>query len=169
MIDLLSSIDWGRVLTGIAAFIAGIVVRTLLDLRLGLFLIKYFWWVRPRWIFGENPHALTGTWEQTWGSGGSAQFKSEVDRHAHARMRQLGRYCYTEAIYQGKTYYFFGRVHGEHVVGEWFDLEDRAGYYGTFQLRIVDSNNLDGRWMGHSKTTHEIRSDTLICKRVKRA
>lgn len=167
MWTLLTSIDWLHVFTTIAAFLAGIVVKTLLDLRIGLFIVKYFWWIRPRWIFGENPHALGGTWEHIWGAGGSELFAKDVDRHAHTDMRQLGSYCYAESIYQGRRYYFFGRVHGEHIVGEWFDLKDRAGYYGTFQLRVVNANRLEGLWMGHSQSSHTIRSDSSVWNRVK--
>lgn len=58
MLDVFSGIDWAHVLSVVAAFLVGIVVKTLLDLRLALFLIKYFWWVRPRWIFGENRTGL---------------------------------------------------------------------------------------------------------------
>jgi len=82
-----------------------------------------------------------------------------MDRHSHAVLRQLGRYCYAEMIYQGKYYYFFGRVHGEYLVGEWFDLKDKSGYFGTFQVRVVNSARMEGKWMGHSQSTREIRAD----------
>ena len=82
-------------------------------------------------------------------------------------MKQFGSYCYAELIARGKVYYFFGKISGEHLVGEWADLNDRLGYFGAFQLRILDSDNLQGIWIGHSKTTGEIRSDKSIWTRVK--
>lgn len=164
--NFLSLIDWGHVFTAVAAFIVGIVVKTVLDMRLALFLVKYCWWLRPRWILGDDPHALAGTWQHIWGAGGSDAYKNPTDRHSHAVMRQLGRYCYAELIYQGKYYYFFGRVHGEYLVGEWFDLKDKSGYFGAFQVRVVNASRLEGKWMGHSQTTREIRADSSDWTRV---
>jgi hypothetical protein len=167
MIAWLQTIDYSNILTSIAAFGAGIVVKTLLDLRLGIGMVKYFWWIRPRWIFGENPHSLGGTWEHTWGSGGSDAYSEATDRHDHATLRQLGRYFYADYISKKKRYYFFGRVFGSYAVGEWFDLKDRSGYYGTFELRIVNSDCMQGKWMGHSQQSHEIRVDSSVWKRVR--
>lgn len=166
MLDVFSGIDWAHVLSVVAAFLIGIVVKTLLDLRLALFLIKYFWWVRPRWIFGENPHGLAGTWKHIWDSGGSEKYVNADDRSDHATMRQLGQYCYADFIYQGKRYYFFGRVHGDYLVGEWFDLKDRSGYFGTFQVRVVSSDSMKGLWMGHSKESHLIRTGDSTWTRI---
>ncbi|WP_200227300.1 hypothetical protein [Rubrivivax gelatinosus] len=152
-------VHWSTVATGVASFVAGVVIKTILDLRLGVAMVKYFWWVRPRWIFGENPHSLSGTWDHIWDSGGSDDFISEADRHAHPIIRQLGPYCYAEYISKRKIYYFFGRVVGQYFIGEWFDLKDRTGYYGTFELHIINSNQMIGKWMGHSQKSHEIRVD----------
>jgi hypothetical protein len=166
MWSILVAVDWVHVLTVIAAFLVGIIVKTLLDLRLALFLIKYFWWVRPRWVFGENPHELSGTWKHIWESGGSEKYASADDRSDHTTFRQLGHYCYADFIYQGRRYYFFGKVHADYLVGEWFDLKDRSGYFGTFQVRVVDSDNMKGLWMGHSKDTHLIRTGSSIWTKI---
>jgi hypothetical protein len=165
--DILSLINWTTVLSSAAAFVVGIVVKTLLDFRLALWLVRYFWWVRPRWILGENPHTLAGTWEHIWGAGGSEGYANPTDRHCHATMRQLGRYCYADMIYKGVRYYFYGAVHGQYLVGEWFDLTDRSGYFGVFQLRVVNSNRMEGKWMGHSQSEQIIRVDTSEWTRVK--
>jgi hypothetical protein len=159
-------INWSIVATSTISFAIGIVVKTILDLRLGIAMVKYFWWIRPRWIFGENPHVLSGTWDHIWEAGGSTEFAKEVDRHGHPKIRQLGAYCYAEFISKGKTYYFFGRVVGQYFVGEWFDLKDRSGYYGTFELRVINSNQMEGKWLGHSQNTGEIRVDNSRWTRV---
>lgn len=166
MLNAIKSIDWIHVLTVVAAFLAGIVVKTLLDLRLALFLIKYCWWVRPRWIFGENPHALSGTWHHIWDSGGSDKYANPTDRSDHTTLRQLGAYCYAELIYQGRRYYFFGKIQGDYLLGEWFDLKDRSGYFGTFQVRVVNSTRLEGMWMGHSQESHTIRTGNSVWSRI---
>ncbi len=162
----LPAIDWPHVATAAVSLVVGIVLRTVLDLRLGIAIVKYFWWVRPRWIFGENPHGLGGTWDHVWDPGGSVGFANAADRHGHPTIRQLGSYCYAEFISKGKTYYFFGRVVGQYFVGEWFDLKDRSGYYGVFELRILNSNTMEGKWIGHSQTTADIRVDDSHWKRV---
>lgn len=159
-------VNWSSVLTGTVSFTAGIILKTILDLRLGVAMVKYCWWIRPRWIFGENPHALAGTWDHVWESGGSAEFSNAVDRHGHPKIKQLGSYCYAEFISKGKTYYFFGRIVGQYFVGEWFDLKNRSGYYGTFELRIINSDFMEGKWIGHSQKTSEIRVDDTRWKRI---
>lgn len=166
MWNTLAEIDLIHVLTAIAAFLAGLVVKTLLDLRLAIYLIKYFWWVRPRWVFGENPYALSGTWKHIWESGGSTTYTTADDRSDHATLRQLGQYCYADFIYQGRKYSFFGRVRGNYLVGEWFDLKDRVGYFGTFQVRIVNSDSMKGLWMGHSKNSHTIRTGDSVWTKI---
>ena len=164
--SLLSEINWVAVATSVASFVAGIIIKTILDLRLGIWMVKYLWWIRPRWIFGENPHALAGTWDHVWEAGGSDEFAREADRHGHPKIRQLGSYCYAEFISKSRTYYFFGRVVGQYFVGEWFDLKDRSGYYGTFELRIINSDQMEGKWIGHSQKKAEIRVDESHWKRV---
>jgi len=159
-------ISYSAVATSVASFAAGIVVKTILDLRLGILMVKYLGWIRPRWIFGANPYELSGTWDQEWGSGGSVLFANDVDRHGHPKIWQLGSYCYVEFISKSKTYYCFGRVVGAYFIGEWFDVKDRTGYYGTFELRIVNSDQMQGKWIGHSQTASEIRVDDWQWKRV---
>lgn len=164
--SLIPEIYWSTIITSAGSFALGIIIKTILDLRLGIAMVKYLWWIRPRWIFGENPHSLAGTWDHVWHSGGSTEFARESDRHGHPRIRQLGSYCYAEFISKNKTYYFFGRVVGQYFVGEWFDLKDRAGYYGTFELRIINSDKMEGKWIGHSQKSPEIRVDSTYWNRV---
>ena len=119
-----------------------------------------------RTVFRDNPSNLGGQWDATWDSGGSEKFSTDNERHGHPVIRQLGRYCYAQFISKGRTYGFFGKVIGEHWVGEWFDTTDQNGYFGVFQLRIVDSERLEGVWLGHSKRELSIRSDKFTWKKV---
>lgn len=164
--SLMNYVHWSSILTGSISFVAGIILKTILDLRLGVAMVKYCWWIRPRWIFGENPHSLAGTWDHVWESGGSVEFADAVDRHGHPEIKQLGSYCYAEFISKGKTYYFFGRIVGQYFVGEWFDLKNRTGYYGTFELRVINSDLMEGKWIGHSQKTAEIRVDDMRWRRI---
>jgi hypothetical protein len=162
----LPDIAWSTVATGVASFAAGVVVKTLLDLRLGVTMVKYLWWLRPRRVFGENPYGLAGRWEHIWASGGSKAFAKEIDRHGHPQIWQFGVYCYAEFVSKGRTYAFFGRIAGQYFVGEWFDLKDRSGYYGTFELRIVNSDKMEGMWIGHSQEEARIRVGRSSWRRV---
>jgi len=161
------SVDWSHVLTASIALVIGIVLKTLLDLKLAVFVVKHFSWVPTRWLFRHREHHLAGQWEHVWDSGGSEAFEDVRHRHGHPLMKQFGSYCYAEFFARGKLYYFFGRISGEHFVGEWADARDRLGYFGAFQLRIIDSDKMEGLWIGHSKTNGEIRSDKSVWTRIK--
>lgn len=150
----------------VAPFAAVFVLKLLLDLRAAHFLVKYFFWVPLRNYFREKPVSLSGEWEHLWGAGGSAGFAAPVDRHGHTMLRQLGSYCYAEFYSQGIRYAFFGQIKGGYWVGEWFDVQDQAGYYGAFHVEIVSSKQMRGLWLGHSKTNRDIRSDSTEWKRV---
>lgn len=83
-------------------------------------------------------------------------------------MRQLGSFVYAEFYSQGVLYAFFGQIKHGYVVGDWFDIKDQNGYFGVFQLEISNSQQLKGRWLGHSKQDRTIRSDTSQWKKVDR-
>ena len=167
MDSMFQSVDWAHVTTGVVALIAGVILRTLFDLQLARVLVQYLSFIPTRWLFRHREHGLAGQWEHTWDSGGSVQFGDVRDRHSHPKIRQFGSYCYAEFLSKGKWYYFFGKISGDHMVGDWADLRDTSGYFGAFQLRIVDADNLRGVWMGHSKTSVDIRSDNSTWKRIK--
>lgn len=69
-------------------------------------------------------------------------------------------FSYWVADFEASTvrYRAFGRITDEHIVGRWYDRSDRKGYYGAFELEIVDAKCLRGRWLGHSKDSREIRT-----------
>lgn len=164
--SIISQVNWPAVLTSVASFLLGIVVKTVLDLRTGLFIVKYFSWICPDRLFRDNSYKLSGIWEHVWSSGRSEAFENPLDRHSHSKLYQLGPYCTAEFIAKRHTYIFFGKLRGEYLVGEWFNKQDRAGYYGAFQLRVLDSSHLDGMWIGHSKTVNKIRVDSFKWTRI---
>jgi len=162
------SVDWSEVVTMSVAFMAGIVVKGLLDLRLGTWIVRLFWWIPTRWLFRDSPPAISGQWENIWESGGSETYAAATDRHSHPVIWQFGRYIYAEFFSQGRKFGFFGRISADYIVGEWFDVNDKWGYFGAYQLRMVDSNRMEGMWIGHSKKSHGIRADKSVWTRINR-
>lgn len=160
------SIEWNTILNSAIAFVVLIALKALLDLRLVQMFVRYFFWIPLRNYFREKPVQISGQWEQIWGGANSCNFQSETERHGHPDINQLGSYCYGEFISKNVTYVVFGRVVGEYFVGDWYDKKDPRGYFGAFQLEIRDSQNMIGRWVGHSKTIHEVRSDIWEWKKV---
>lgn len=154
------NIDWSAVATGTVTFLVLLILKTLFDFKLAQGFVKYFYWLRVRNFFRSRPTTIGGKWEQVWESANSLSFNDRSDRHSHPEIRQLGSYCYTEFIAKGITYSVFGRVINDHFVGEWYDKKDPLGYYGAFQLQIIDSNTMKGQWVGHSKKEYQVKADT---------
>jgi hypothetical protein len=148
-------------------FAVVLLLKFLLDLRLANFAVKYLFWIPIRAILREKPMELAGEWEHIWSSGGSISFASPTSRHGHSSLRQWGSYCYAEFYSNSGRYAFFGKIKGNFVVGEWFDVNDPAGYFGVFQLEIVTSHALKGLWIGHSKQKRDIRCDTSEWKKIR--
>jgi hypothetical protein len=159
------TIDTTTVVTGCLTFALGLVLQTLLDLHIAQFLVKYFWWLPVRNIFRTKPPRLGGVWEEYWDAE-TDSFPDQRDRHGHVMLRQLGSYCYGEFFSKQITYCIFGQIQGAYIIGRWYDRADELGYFGSFQLTIVDSSNLHGRWFGHSKTRPGIRHGEWTWKRI---
>lgn len=160
------NIDWTAVATGAASFMVLLVIKILIDFRLGALIVKNLHWFPVRNWFRDKPPKLAGTWEQIWGAGGSESFSDVATRHDHTVIKQFGNYCYTEFFSNKVRYALFGHINQNYIVGDWYAVEDPLGYFGAFQLEIVDSNTIDGKWIGHSKTTKKIRSDNFTATRV---
>ena len=128
-------------------------LRALLDLEIGVWVIRLFHWVPTRWIFRHRYLELKGQWEHIWG-GDVGQHIAETDRHGQHYMYQLFRWVYAGTRSNGKIFTAFGRIQGDYLIGRWYDNKDEVGYFGAFQLRIIDSDELDGTWIGHSKHTN---------------
>lgn len=127
-----------------------LIIRTLLDLEMGVWVVRMLHWVPTRWLFRQKYVSLNGEWEHIWG-GQVGRFALEKDRHGHHYMYQLFRWVYAGTRSQGAVFAAFGRIQGEYLIGRWYDKNDPNGYFGAFQLRIVSSAELDGTWTGHSK------------------
>jgi len=153
------SLDWTAIATGLAAPVAVLLVKNLLDLSLGQKLVKWFHWVPVRGIFRDRPPDLSGKWEQIWGAGGSEAYANDMDRHSYTKVRQFGRYVYAEFDSRGDGYAFFGKIRGQYIIGEWCDRADPNAYFGAAQLRIISSREMEGCYLGHSKRTSLVGSD----------
>ena len=151
------TIDWSIVVTHSVAFAAGLTLKTLMDFDIAHVVVKYFHWVPVRTIFRRDDPPLGGTWEEAWETHAASHLDPK-DRHSHPVIRQFGPYCYAEHYAKGIKYKTFGHIRGEYLVGHWSNVKDRRGYFGTFQLRIIDSNNLVGRWIGHSRESTTVNS-----------
>ncbi len=146
---------------------AVLLLRLLLDLEMGVWLIRLLNHVPTRAIFRHKFVTLRGDWEHVWG-GEFGRFDREKDRHGHHYMFQLFRWVYAGTRSQGRVFGVFGRIQGEYLIGRWYDDTDEAGYFGAFQLRIVDGSTLDGKWLGHSKKNPaNIRSGTWTWTKCK--
>ena len=127
-----------------------LVLRALLDLEMGVWVVRLLYWVPTRWIFRNRCIPLQGQWEHIW-SGKDNLNLDEKDRHGQHYMYQLFRWVYAGTRSRGKVFSAFGRIQGDYLIGRWYDNKDEAGYFGAFQLRIIDSTQLEGKWIGHSK------------------
>lgn len=152
-------IDLNVIATGLLAPVAILIVKTLLDFKLAHLFVKFFWWLPVRGMFRSKPLNISGSWEQLWESAGSDGFAEPSQRHSHPSIRQFGSYCYTEFQSKKITYVVFGKVVNDYFVGDWYDKSDSNGYFGAFQLQIVDSKTMKGKWIGHSKTKYDVKGD----------
>ena len=162
---ILVNLDLNVIATGLAAPVAVLIIKTLLDFSLAHYFVKYFWWLPVRGLFRDHPADLSGKWEQTLGAGGSETFKDSVDRHSYTVMRQLGRYIYTEFDSKDVSYALFGKIRGSYVIAEWYDRADKYAYFGAAQFRILDISELDGFYVGHSRRTAAVGQDTWKWRR----
>lgn len=152
-------LDFNVIITGLAAPVSVLLVKTLLDFSLAHFIVKYFWWFPTRSIFRDAPTNLSGVWEQQWGAAGSSDFQNDIDRHSHLILRQFGRYCYAEYYSKGFLYCLFGKIENAYLIGTWRDKKNKHSYFGAFQLRVVDGKILEGKYVGHSRHTCVVQQD----------
>lgn len=134
----------------VAVLIVVLALRALLDLEMGIWIIRLFHWVPTRWIFRHRYVKLKGDWEHIW-EGDVGNYAKDIDRHGQHYLYQLFRWVYAGTRSRGKVFAAFGRIQGEYLIGRWYDKKDDCGYFGAFELRIVDNSELRGRWTGHSK------------------
>ncbi|RZK16707.1 MAG: hypothetical protein EOO43_14205 [Flavobacterium sp.] len=161
------NIDWTNIVTGLLAFLLGLLVKTLLDHNLAIWIVKYFNNTPVRFIYRTSPHNISGFWEQIWEFAAGESFTNSTERHSHTRLKQLGKYIYGEFYSASKEYYLFGEIKDNYIIGHWSDKNDKLGYFGSFEIRIVDSNCMEGKWIGHSKKTQMIYGDLWNWKKIR--
>lgn len=160
------NLDWSYVLTTVIAFLIGLIVKTLLDHNLAIWIVKYLNNTPVRFIYRTNPNKLSGDWEQNWDfTNAIDSYKETTERHSYTELKQLGKYLYSEFYSQDEKYFFFGEIKNNYIVGTWGDLNDKLAYHGSFELRVVDSKNMVGKWIGHSKNQHIINADNWVWKK----
>ncbi len=81
-----------QVLAHSGVLILGIIVKSMLVLELGVWIVRLLHWVPVRGIFRSRVPAVAGNWDQCWDTD-SANFSEPVDRHGHTSLRQFFRYC----------------------------------------------------------------------------
>jgi len=101
---------------------------------------------------------LKGEWDVYWESD-SENFSDERDRHKTANIYQFGSYCFAEYAAKDQRYCLFGKVERGFITGTWYNKNDSYGYHGAFQLKIINSRQLEGRWLGYSNSANKINTD----------
>lgn len=164
--DLINNINWNSVLTGTISFFLVLIIKQFLDFKLAHWWVKYFHWIPLRNYLRKKPIDISGSWEENWSIEGTKSFEDPTTRHSHPKIKQLGHYCYAEFIANGITYGVFGTIMNDYLIGEWYDINDRIGYFGTFHLKIERKGFMAGKWLGHSKSFHGIREGNWVWKKL---
>lgn len=140
-----------QILTPLIPFTLGILLKTLLDFNLAKIIVKRLYWIPVRSIFRMKVHNISGIWEQVWENETSEKYSHKNTRKSKVEIKQFGKYCYGEfRSANDEEYYIFGEITDRYIIGKWSDCNTDLGYYGSFEFRIVDQNNLNGIWLGHS-------------------
>ena len=110
----------------VALLSAVLLLRALLDLEMGIWVVRLLHWIPTRWLFRHQYVKLKGNWDQIWG-GDFGRFDKEIDRHGQHFTYQLFRWVYAETRSQGAVFSAFGRIQGDFLIGRWYDNRDDAG------------------------------------------
>ena len=117
----------------VALLSAVLLLRALLDLEMGIWVVRLLHWIPTRWLFRHQYVKLKGNWDQIWG-GDFGRFDKEIDRHGQHFTYQLFRWVYAGTRSQGTVFSAFGRIQGDYLIGRWYDNRDDAGYFGAGPL-----------------------------------
>lgn len=131
-------------------FIIGIFLKILLDLNLGIFFIKTFYWISLRGIFRIKSNKISGIYKQHWTLNNNKKYSKISDRQSLITLKQLNNYCYGKFVSKEDTYYLFGEIIDRKIIGHWADIDSKLGYFGSFELTIIDKRRIEGVWIGHS-------------------
>jgi hypothetical protein len=143
--------------TSLIPFFLGIILKTILDFNLAFVIVKYFHWLPVRWLFRTKPENITGDWTQVWENNVSEKYEEAAGRKSSLKLKQFGKYVYGEfRVNNDEEYFVFGEIIGRNIVGKWGDKKNELGYFGSYELRIIDSKNISGIWLGHSNSQPNI-------------
>lgn len=127
-------------------------IKTRLDLNLGKFWIKWFYWTSLRGLFRIKAHKFSGIYKQRWDIENNPRYEKPEDRQSLITIKQFSNYCYGEFTAKGgkEKYYLFGEVIDRKIIGHWRDIESPLGYFGSFELMLISNKKIKGHWIGHS-------------------
>jgi hypothetical protein len=146
-----------QILTPLIPFALGIILKTILDFNLAYFVVKHLHWMPVRWLFRTKPEKISGQWTQLWENDVSDKYLDKSGRQSALTLKQFGKYIYGEfRVNNDEEYFVFGEIIGRNLIGKWGDRKNTLGYYGSYELRIIDSNNIEGIWLGHSNSQPNI-------------
>jgi hypothetical protein len=154
-------IEWSHIFSASIGYLLVIIVRWFVDFNMGPFFVKRLFWVPTRTFFRANHYDVSGTWEHEWHFPNAASSHTNpLERKSLLVVKQFGNFVYGEFSSASINYALFGKIkEGNFIIGDWYDPKDKLGYYGIFQLRIIDKSTIEGKWMGHSKKTTVINTD----------
>lgn len=157
----MNNIDWTSLLIGASPFLIGLILKFLIDIKLWppLIVILSSLKVPVKRIYGEDPPNLRGEWDVEWESK-SENFPDPKDRHKCSKVYQYSTFIYATYAGKDRRYCMTGKIEERYLTGVWYDKKDKLGYRGAFQLRIVNSSIMKGRWLGFSSTSEVINSDS---------
>lgn len=154
-------------LSGVLIFIAGVIVKLILDLNLAPYIVRWLSYlnIASRAIFRNIPPSLSGSWQIYWESD-SDDFLDASDRNKKAEIYQFSNYIFCEYTANNRTYCLFGKSKNTYLTGNYWDKNDRLGYHGAFQLKIINSEKMIGRWAGHSNKNNDINTNTYTWSKL---
>ncbi|WP_425666217.1 hypothetical protein ACPUEJ_00430 [Vibrio tubiashii] len=156
------TIDLNLIFNTCLAFVLALSIKVLLDLKLAVYAVKYLHFLPVRSLFRENPPKISGKWTQSW----NVESKNFLGApESSTLVRQFGKYCYSEFGAGDSTYVLFGRLDRDQLIGEWFDKKDSLGYSGSLHLIVHSSTEMQGMWIGNSKTIVKVKSGTWTWKK----
>ena len=146
-----------QIFTPLIPFFLGVILKIILDFNLAFVIVKYFHWLPVRWLFRTKPENISGDWTQLWENNVSEKYEEVAGRKSSLKLKQFGKYIYGEfRANNDEEYFVFGEIIGRNIVGKWGDKKNELGYFGSYELRIIDSKNIGGIWLGHSNSQPNI-------------
>jgi hypothetical protein len=145
-----------HIFTPLIPFIIGIILKTILDFKLGPYMVKWLHWIPVRSIFRMKVENIAGEWKQVWSNTLSERYPAEQARTSKMIIKQFGSFVYGEfRANNDEEYYIYGELIGRNIVGKWRDRKNDLGYFGAFEVRIINNAQIHGLWCGHSNVRPE--------------